>query len=1322
MLFAFILSLSLFWTYAVGQTPSASSTGPTPICLQPRKSSDPLPSAISAVLASAVPKACDPELQELLRTDTQTIRTYEVQSFNLNISEDATPTNQAASPSSTLLCPDAFRDIISTCIESTSDAGFWGGWIILESSNYSISDFAYPKNALLSATSLASIPAASNPLGIPTASGQTGSVPSGSATVSQGTAVDGASGLPGTIGGSASSGSFGTATNGESDGPPTGTFTGDQSGPLGTTTDGGPSGSLEPSVTGSQNEPSGTAANSAPNGSLEPTLTGDQSGPSGTADTSAPYGSLEPTLSRELSRTLGGSLPSTSNGLGGTAPTGTGGPQESAALPSTTDLSGLSGPSGSPFPIDTALNTAANSGTFLGASSALGSGELGNTASSGSSFGSGQTGSNGIPTQGGGSTTAGVPTIPSGPTPGAQGTASQINSGFSQASQNSGEPSMGGSQVVSEPGPSNGTPDPTNPGGNTITPPPVIIPTTPIDRDSPQATSNGFIIGGLLSDLSKSAKSYSNEITIPATKTAFLDDIDDTENQLETLFKDMGGTLPPDTGGCSSGARKQKRAIGDLIGDVFNTVRCAINSVDTLKSHVDIPEPDLPTIEGDLDDIGSLSENIDSNTENDNNDDGDSSTKEDQQSTKQPSTKEEGSTQEPSTQEPSTTLASTNEATTTGPSSTIVSSSMVSSTRASSSDPCLGGAITTGAGGLVKRATADSCDYQCPSPIPAAPTSGSLAITPGEVDDADAQAKHRRDIAGRVRLQKRAKGPIAAINNCQLLTPSNPAQPVTTPDYPGGFAFWQSETNGVLPQSFQAISRYYRTTDGANAQCAPTVTAVPANALTPNRNDQNEIVSVDHAYENGWLQGFFESIIDPPNPVQPALSCAAANAIFFNQYPGAPSCAVNRMAPIYDALASNTNPDFVVMSQWLNGDAKGWIMGPTFDENDGEFFDNQWKVGGGGLSRWNGADQARDSITYKLGHLKNILLGCLMINADNVIPLIQRTNNRVYKAFQSLDTSLQGTIYQGSDFAGRYRAYMEDRATHFNKAPNLVTRMIDNIQTDLQAAAQLTDVDSGERGSLALLLASYKSLYTIGNNANQWQYQVTFEWDTNNVRRDLDGSALLDFNKLRRLVERQEDGDSCPLTAPASASLPAASGFATGGGSNGGGGGGQTASQTGEEGTASATGPGPKATPAPSTEEGPASTTAPDADPTTAAPPESSSSSPTSCQEDADCKDFVCSSGDPFCAIAISKVRLRHKRQDDTPTPTTAAPASFPTGFCGCRNQDPPASTSTGPESPAPSGCEDGGTFADFDECSANCAQGYCQENAGQPQITCSCN
>lgn len=422
-------------------------------------------------------------------------------------------------------------------------------------------------------------------------------------------------------------------------------------------------------------------------------------------------------------------------------------------------------------------------------------------------------------------------------------------------------------------------------------------------------------------------------------------------------------------------------------------------------------------------------------------------------------------------------------------------------------------------------------------------------------------------------------------------------------------------------------------------------------------------------------------------------------------------------------------------------------MGPNFDENDGDFFDAKWVVGTG-RTRWTGTEQAKESITYKLGNLKNILLGCLIINSDNVIPLLQRTNNRVYRAFQTLDTQLQtamGGAYAGSDFAGRYKSYMQDRATLFNKAPNLAIRMIDNIQTDLQQAVNLPDVNSQERGSLALLLASYKSLYTIGNNAQQWQFQINFEWDVNNVKRDQDAFALAEFHKLKNLVNRQAtdqatggDGGSCPLTVPASASLPPASGFATGVITNGGGGGGSggsNPSQTGLQGTPSATGGdggggqgsggsnGPSNTGAQGTPSaaGPTKTPAP----TKTKPPTSQSSGPVSCQDDQDCEDYQCDSGDPFCAIAISK-----NKRHELPVPNkvrrqatkTTADASFPTGFCGCKNQDQPTTTEAATPAPVPSGCDDGGLYDDFDACSAHCAQGLCQENAGQPQITCSCN
>ena len=60
------------------------------------------------------------------------------------------------------------------------------------------------------------------------------------------------------------------------------------------------------------------------------------------------------------------------------------------------------------------------------------------------------------------------------------------------------------------------------------------------------------------------------------------------------------------------------------------------------------------------------------------------------------------------------------------------------------------------------------------------------------------------------------------------------------------------------------------------------------------------------------------SLLDAPT----ALSCQQMNTIFFRAVAG---CRANRLAPIYSALPSFRNPNFVVMSQFLNGEAKAWV-------------------------------------------------------------------------------------------------------------------------------------------------------------------------------------------------------------------------------------------------------------------------------------------------------------------------------------------------------------------------------------------------------------
>ena len=170
-------------------------------------------------------------------------------------------------------------------------------------------------------------------------------------------------------------------------------------------------------------------------------------------------------------------------------------------------------------------------------------------------------------------------------------------------------------------------------------------------------------------------------------------------------------------------------------------------------------------------------------------------------------------------------------------------------------------------------------------------------------------------------MQKRAPASVLAkLKQCVLNTPNG--SPVTIPAYPGGFEFWNSDIQGNLG-TLETVSRYYRsTTLGAHA-CTPTLTKITAQEWKFSQADgpgadQNNRVSVEHAYEIGWLKKFMEAQVDQPN----GIACRDLNAQFFDR---TPNCPGNRMQPIFGALPSEQNPDFIAMSQWLNGDAKGWV-------------------------------------------------------------------------------------------------------------------------------------------------------------------------------------------------------------------------------------------------------------------------------------------------------------------------------------------------------------------------------------------------------------
>jgi hypothetical protein len=195
----------------------------------------------------------------------------------------------------------------------------------------------------------------------------------------------------------------------------------------------------------------------------------------------------------------------------------------------------------------------------------------------------------------------------------------------------------------------------------------------------------------------------------------------------------------------------------------------------------------------------------------------------------------------------------------------------------------------------------------------------SLPSTPGvTAAPTDDGTLDERAIPERFQLMKRGTPKtLKTISNCILSTPRN--QPVTNPAYPGGERFLASDKAGRLG-SLATISRYYRSTNVGAPACTPTLTQINAaqwNFQHTGTVPENDLISIDHAYENTFLMTFMESVID----ITDGVTCKNANAHFLSTG----DSKQNRLAPIFNALPSYKNLDFIAMSKWLNGNAKGWV-------------------------------------------------------------------------------------------------------------------------------------------------------------------------------------------------------------------------------------------------------------------------------------------------------------------------------------------------------------------------------------------------------------
>lgn len=150
MLLLYLLPIFITLDSAVSETAQLSTGVATPTCLQTRQPTDPAASSIATALSYAVPNACNPSLEKGSTNGTRFIGNYQVDLFNFNVSHALNTRSSAASPSA---CPDAFNTIITSCVEKAPGAGFWGGWMLQGPNNYSISNFNFPANSLVSLAS-----------------------------------------------------------------------------------------------------------------------------------------------------------------------------------------------------------------------------------------------------------------------------------------------------------------------------------------------------------------------------------------------------------------------------------------------------------------------------------------------------------------------------------------------------------------------------------------------------------------------------------------------------------------------------------------------------------------------------------------------------------------------------------------------------------------------------------------------------------------------------------------------------------------------------------------------------------------------------------------------------------------------------------------------------------------------------------------------------------------------------------------------------------------------------------------------------------------
>lgn len=230
-----------------------------------------------------------------------------------------------------------------------------------------------------------------------------------------------------------------------------------------------------------------------------------------------------------------------------------------------------------------------------------------------------------------------------------------------------------------------------------------------------------------------------------------------------------------------------------------------------------------------------------------------------------------------------------------------------------------------------------------------------------------------------------------------------------------------AEQRGVMAPKYSVVSRYDRAT---SENCVFTTTRMNAAefANAPVWTDfagttynNNNDPSLDHACswfsvptrrrltytadEKQWLSRFFNHVVSSQNAAG-ALTCAQMKQFLFPT-----QCQTLLVQDVFNELGSSDNLRFIAMSVYLNSNAKSMLFPPegrTFDE---KFVHDPSYEMPNSMAGWtwpsNGGVgppySAKDALDEMLGYFERVLYGVLEMKSDNLLKLIDQTNNAIYK-------------------------------------------------------------------------------------------------------------------------------------------------------------------------------------------------------------------------------------------------------------------------------------------------------------------------------------